>query len=552
MYEKIELHIALLATYNNPYDPDDIDLWAEFTAPSGKVFRVFGFYNPSRNNAEWMVRFAPVEEGEWKYQLHVRDREGQADSDERLLRVAPNERHGFVRIAPNNRYFQYSDGASYYPVGLWFNDDYQRYGGGEISEEALDDLTQLGVNFISFYSTPLETRGTGLGRYDQNIAGRLDQIFEWCEDRDIHISWNLVFHSQIAENIWGPGNSWYRSSPYHSIAKAEDWFSSPEVWKHQQNLYRYIIARWGYSRALFLWFIVDEINGTEGFQGDDRVASAETWCQRMNDFFHEHDPYGRPTTGTQSGGLENWWPAGYKIFDVAGREIYEAQGHPMPVGKPDLAGDNPLVASYGNYAKQVQDLWAGFHKPAIIAESGWDHTYYEPGMPGYLAMYHNALWASLVNGASATPFWWAYSDFYLNDSLLTGQLRAFSRFVADIDFANRDWRPATLKTSAGDGWAMQSGEQIFGWLVNPVSGVANESFTVEGLPDGQYVVSLFRTWRGFYMPPASVASQGGSMTIPIPLLSPQEGRGQNIGDDVAFRITPRGDSQKTPRQAARQ
>ena len=43
-YEKLELTVALTATYENPYDPDQIDLSAEFTSPAGKVWKVNGFY----------------------------------------------------------------------------------------------------------------------------------------------------------------------------------------------------------------------------------------------------------------------------------------------------------------------------------------------------------------------------------------------------------------------------------------------------------------------------------------------------------------------------
>jgi hypothetical protein len=37
-YEKLELTVALTATYTNAYDPDQIDLSAQFTAPSGKLW----------------------------------------------------------------------------------------------------------------------------------------------------------------------------------------------------------------------------------------------------------------------------------------------------------------------------------------------------------------------------------------------------------------------------------------------------------------------------------------------------------------------------------
>ena len=33
LYEKFELIVDLEATYSNPFDPDQVDLWAEFTVP---------------------------------------------------------------------------------------------------------------------------------------------------------------------------------------------------------------------------------------------------------------------------------------------------------------------------------------------------------------------------------------------------------------------------------------------------------------------------------------------------------------------------------------
>ena len=301
----------------------------------------------------------------------VRDREGVADERPGEFRCVESVHHGFVRIAPNRRYLQYSDGASFYGVGLWYNDHFtgarpRRHHRGRTS------TSSGGSASTSSASTRRcsKREGTGLGRYDAARVGRLDELVAWCEERDLHISWNLVFHANISEAVWGEATPEYRDNPYRTIAPARDFFASDEAWKYQQKLYRYVIARWGYSRAIFLWFVIDEINGTEGWTEGDRDA-AHAWCRRMNDFFHEHDPYGRPTTGTQSGGVDQWWPEGYEIFDVAGREIYEAQGHPMPRGRQARPGERPPAAgaSYRNYAKQSRDLWSGFEKPAIIAET---------------------------------------------------------------------------------------------------------------------------------------------------------------------------------------
>ena len=538
LYEKFELSIDLEATYANPFDPEEVDLQAEFTSPSGKKQKIWGFYNPSSWASLWMVRFSPSEEGRWRYVIEVTDREGTVSSKAGGFNAVGSGHHGFVRIAANKRYLKYDDGASFYGVGMWYNDSYELFGGGRITEEGLDNLARRGANFISFFPTPLETMGTGLGRYDQNRCGRLDELFDWCEQRNIHISWNIWFHSYISMAVWGGGNARYRNNPYSLICDAVDFFGSEEAWRYQEKLYRYIIARWGYSRALFLWFVVDEINGTEGWtKGDQSVA--ENWCRKVDKYFNEHDPYGRATTGTQSGGIGQWWPGGYEIFDIAAREIYEAQGHPMPKsGKLGPDDESPIQASYLNYARQVQNLWKGFGKPAMIGECGWDHTYYEPGMPGYLAMYHNAIWVSLANGLCATPFWWAYSD-WLNDSVVTNQMLYFSEFVWDIDFANLDLGPTDITASNCDAWAMKSDKLIFGWVVNAKTSVANDSFTISGLTDGEYEVRLYRTWRGRYLDSQAVECRDGKLTCTIPELKTTGGHALHIGNDVAFKIVPK-------------
>jgi len=449
-YEKLELRVDLRATYQNPYDPDEVDLWAEFTSPAGKAWKIWGFYNPSSWSSLWMVRFAPDEIGTWRVIVKVRDREGTAESEERDIPVLASDHRGFVRVAANKRYFRFDDGTPFYGVGLWYNDSYELFDQGQITEEALNALARQGANFISFFHSPLETMGTGLGRYDENRAGRLDRVFEWCEKRNMQISWNLWFHSYLSEAVWGGENARYRNNPYRAITGAEGFFASEEAWKYQTKLHRYIVARWGYSRALTLWFVIDEINGTEGWiQGGSETA--ERWCRRVHDWLKANDPYGRATTGTRSGGLQEWWPNGYRIFDVAAREIYELQGHPAPKGgKPDLVNENPLRYSYRNYAKQSQDLWQGFHKPSIIGECGWDHTYYEPGTPGYQEMYHNALWAGLTNGLSMTPFWWAHGP-YLNSSIVGPSMLYFSMFVREINFSGSEWAPARVTVTGGDG-----------------------------------------------------------------------------------------------------
>ncbi|HLA39095.1 MAG TPA: DUF5060 domain-containing protein, partial [Candidatus Glassbacteria bacterium] len=467
LYEKFEVGVSLDAEFANPFDPAQVDLQAEFTSPSGRTWKIWGFYNPTGWNSLWMVRFAPDETGRWSYRVQVTDSTGTTASETRSFSVIASTHHGMLKIAPNRRYLAYADGSSFYGVGLWYNDSYEEFGGGQITEAGLDELKRRGGNLVSFFPTPLETLGSGLGRYDQNRSGRLDQIFEWCEAREIKISWNLWFHSYISETVWGGGNARYRYNPYRQVCAAVDFFRDETAWAYQEKLYRYIIARWGYSRSLFLWFVVDEIDGTDGWEHGDK-AQADNWARKVHDYFKAHDPWGRPTTGTQCGAFPRYWASGYGIFDIAAREIYEAQRWPMPAeGRITDKTGHPLQTSYRNYSGEIRKMWQEFDKPLLIGETGWDHTYYEPGMPGYLATYHNVLWVSLASGLAATPFWWAWSD-WINDAVVTNQLHYLARFTADIDFAGWEFIPASVAADQGcDAFAMQSDRLVFGWVVNP-------------------------------------------------------------------------------------
>jgi len=115
----------------------------------------------------------------------------------------------------------------------------------------------------------------------------------------------------------------------------------------------------------------------------------------------------------------------------------------------------------------------------------------------------------------------------------------FSRFVLDIDFANLDFEPADITAPNCDAWAMKSDKLIFGWVVNPRVSVADESFTISGLPEGKYEVRLYRTWRGRYLRGQTVECRNDTLTCTIPELRTTGGHALHIGNDVAFKIVPK-------------
>lgn len=543
-YEKYELSLDIKAEFINPFDPAQIDLMAMYTSPSGKTWTIPGFYNYNSWQAVWMTRFSPNETGTWNCQIKITDKTGINDSLKTRFFVKTSTLKGPVKIASNQRYLQYANGDDFFGVGLWYNDSYAAYNQGRIVPQTLDELKQLGVNFISTFITPLETHGSGLGRYDQAIAGRLDEVLNLCEERDIQLSLNIWFHSYLSETVWGGGNIRWNTNPYKQITSAKGFYRSEEAWKYQEQLYRYFIARWGYSNSLLLWFIIDEVNGTDGWTSGDTLGAAQ-WGKKVHDYFKTNDPYGHLTTGTRSGGIGEFWHEGYQTFDVASREIYEAQGFPIVrSGYIDSSAIHPLALSYSNYAHQIERLWKGYNKPAIIGETGWDHTFYEPSMPGYQAMYHNALWVTLAKGTAMTPFWWAHSG-YLNDNIITNQIRNISRFVHEIPFSKlSNLSPIDSITGGKNSYAMTSDQIIFGWVVNPDSDVTGAPVLLKlknlggNNPVKKYKLRIYHTWRGAFVHEEEITVNQGKINFQLPVLKIAGGRGNYIGQDAAFILEP--------------
>jgi hypothetical protein len=534
LYDKYELRLVVDAVYENPFDPADISLEAVFRSPSGVEWRIVGFYNYSEWNSLWMVRFAPQETGQWQYRLELRDKTGATRSPEGNFTVVPSKSGGPIRVAANKRYLEYHNGKPFYGVGFWYNDSYTAFNKGRVDPGELDRLKRLGVNFISTFITPLETMGSGMGRYDQNICGRLDELLEMCEARDIQLSLNIWFHSYLSATVWGGGNVRWQTNPYQLVCEAKDFYSSEAAWKYQEQLYRYMIARWGYSRSLGIWFVIDEVNGTDGWVTGDSLGAAR-WGGRVHEYLTKNDPYRHLTTGTRSGGIKEWWHEGYQVFDLAAREIYEAQGFPIiTTGTMEDMKTHPLTHSYTNYATEIGKLWKGYEKPAIIGETGWDHTFFEPAMPGYLAQYHNALWVSLATGTAMTPFWWAHAPL-INDNMISSQLTSFRKFVDLIPFQSlKNPAPARVSISKGDAYGIQSDQFVFGWAANPVTDVAGAEITVQSLAPGRYKVRLYHTWRGRFLQEEEVNATGGKIKIAVPVLHIEGSHANYAGPDVAF------------------
>ncbi len=109
--------------YTNPFE--DVDVFGIFTAPSGKVLKILGFWD---GDGSWAVRFAPTETGVWTYRTESTD--GNADfMTEGSIDAVPYTgdldiyKHGFLRVAEDHRILCHADGKPFF----WLADTHWRF-----------------------------------------------------------------------------------------------------------------------------------------------------------------------------------------------------------------------------------------------------------------------------------------------------------------------------------------------------------------------------------------------------------------------------------------
>lgn len=229
-YEKFEMLLDLNnVDIDNPYDPEDIEVYAEFTSPSGKKIRINGFYDNYRNVNQWKLRFSPNETGKYSYTVYVKDTGATGNTEEDSFTAIESQHHGWIKPSDNNpHYFEHDDGTSYYAVGVyspWRNDQerFDTFGKYDANLFAIWDITYGG--FVNGHGLIEEE----LGRYNQEKLGRIDSMLTILEEDDIKLMYAIWPHDLFSETVWA---AQWKQNPYSQIIDVEDVYSDSLVWEY--------------------------------------------------------------------------------------------------------------------------------------------------------------------------------------------------------------------------------------------------------------------------------------------------------------------------------
>jgi len=410
-FEKLELTLRLTATYANPFDPEQVEVTAQFTAPDGVQVKVAGFfYQPYRVMGEekettaplleaagaplWKVRFTPTEVGTYHCRVTARDRSGCVESEPMKLETVASERRGFVRVSPRaQRRFEFDDGTPFIPVGHNLQNDWPTWRHSRLLAEAGCNAARAWTfchwTWLEWTHNPklkwsrpghyMRSYG-GAGVYNQRIAWIADRCLDgWVRD-GLRVMLCLGNSGELSKpdsyGDWGghPCNA-ANGGP---CAKAADFWTDPRARQLYRQRFRYIVARYGYSTAIWAWELWNELGAETDAQVD--------WQAEMAAWLRSLDPNRHLITtshwGANSENNGRTWAI--KEMDFTQTHIY----HGVETARARIAR-----------------MLALSPKPHIVGEGGGPES--ANADPDGVE-FHNALWGAVMSGAAGPtlPWWW--------------------------------------------------------------------------------------------------------------------------------------------------
>ncbi|MBI5095261.1 MAG: DUF5060 domain-containing protein [Candidatus Hydrogenedentes bacterium] len=464
-YGRLELTLDLKASFSNPFDPDDVDVYAEFRSPDGAAYRANGFYTQActralENGAErvsatgepfWQIRFTPNKEGVWQYTVHAKDRSGSVELPAAKFTVTPSPNPGFVRRdAKSPNLFAFDNQRPFFAIGENMCWPASGPRGTYCYDYWLPELSKAGGNWIRIWmhrwfcclewgdkgkpDWETVTYG-GLGYYNLVNAWKMDAVLDTAEKNNVYVMLCLGTYGEFIDGGYFNEGLW-KHNPYNAAnggpcAKPEDFWTNDTARKLYRQRLRYIAARYGCRANLFGWEFWNEAYPTPAW-----VTEMAQLLKGTGPFDgHGADPY-RHLVSTTYGTPDIW-----KIA-----EVDFTQSHHY--GKGNLADSGPVI--HEDAAKS-----AAFGKPHFMAEFGIDwrssDDKYDPQFLG--VNLHNGLWAAALSGNAGGAMIW-YWDSYVHPGKLYSQFTPLRAFTDAIPWSEGPWKvleldPVTVESAGG-------------------------------------------------------------------------------------------------------
>ncbi len=530
-YEKLEITVDFEGTYQYPYNPDNIDLTAYFTAPDGKKYIMPGFLYSGKvdgvniSDAVWKVRFTPVIAGEWEYYVEVRNPKGKAKSEKFSFECfAPaSPKKGFARISRRDPlFFEFENGEYYYPIGqnvAWapsvqmFDHYFSKM------HENMYNWTRV---WMSSWQCAIEWLDVGdyhgLNNYNLKNAKLLDDITDLAKKYDLYFQLVLNQHGQLSTKV----DPEWLNNPYNKknggpCEKPADFLTDPEAKRLYKMRMRYIVARWGYSTNILAWEPWNELTLMDNYDSNLDIP----WQKEMGCYLNSIDPYRHMITTSYFGNFpkEIW-----KLPEISYGQIH--------MYTPEI-----VTTLDGLYM-----IMKDYKKAYFVGEYGGSNLSGIDIQDPDATVHHNGIWAAYMTVSSGDAMPWQWDD-YIDPRNLYFHWRALSKFNEGEDRRGQKYQYSRGTMEFDDGTILMAqgimnNNKALVWVYDLYATKFNQGefkpldvkgavLTVAGMDKGDYKIEFWDTYKGIVTGTADTKCDGRKLDIPLP----------EIKKDIAVKIT---------------
>jgi hypothetical protein len=530
VFERVEIVVDGVPAAANPFDPAEIALDLEATAPSGKVFKMPGFYGREferqlegrrelltpQGEGGWRIRWLPLEPGPHKLAVTTTKGGKPTARVKVVVEVLAGNRHGVARIEPEEkRYFCLDDGTPLFLNGLcacWHGSR-----GTYDYDDWLSAYQKAGINYIRIWMWH-EAFGIEWDRGDKvhyrlDNAWRLDRVLAEAERRGIYVMLCLDYHGifEVKPDYWGGNNFWPRH-PYNATnggpcKTQNDFFTNTEAKKLYEKRLRYVVARWAAYPNLLAWEFFNEIDNEYTYLKHDDVIA---WHRAMGRHLRSIDPVAHLISSSFTGGSER--PDLYALpeMDFAQYHSYNEK-HPARMMAEKTAR---FAAKYG--------------KPFFVSEYGTDWKGWKPDTDPHLRALHQAIWSGAFTGAAGTGMTWWWEN--VHGANLYRHWSALAAFLQGTGIGRPYLKPAQFQNVEGSvlPFGVAAHDEALVWLLDHASDwpdgamvanptpVAGAKVTLVGVADGTWSVEWWDTLTSKRVASTNAIASGGTLRLEPP------------------------------------
>lgn len=455
--QKIEERILLFVN-SNPKNPDpnginpflswEFKCLVELTNENNETEIIHGFYfqEIERNSKNWeyketkdpiRARFSTNKTDKWiaKAMVYINNRMIAQTEEIEFNTITGNHSREQISVHPSKKYFSRGD-KIIIPTGInlpfpyidnnmiWNNDKNAHLTplAWETYRKDLKKYSLTGGEYFRFFMHPSSTdiEFEHLGNYSKRMhfAYEIDEMLTFCEDNNMTINFNFLYHSPIMvladyfQFRWDYADFWHNPEvwPYADIhdtyayasafnsKKPSDMFLKPEPLAYIKEKFRYIHARFGYSSSIGTyeilcepwhinedWYNKDTPYEKEGPKGDEARKAVHLYHKEMaaylknelqakqpigavgkfprqsdNIFSHQNNPNFKYADST-------WFDENIDFISIS---YYAKDPHKFIYSKRGKT-QNECESGENSYHCVIKKLQESYNKPIIFGES--DH-----------------------------------------------------------------------------------------------------------------------------------------------------------------------------------